>query len=458
MADGINTPDDPLAWDEPLFDPEDTPSRGMRPLNLDAEPDTPRSGIRVADMQAAGQPKTNPSLRLDIRRAEPRRSPAINLILLGAAALITLVAAALYMQQDDAPTRVGIVPKVAGDPTEQPTRTPQPPTTTPDVPTPAPVALVADSVVPPDVVAELLARPGFTAPPTDGIYRLQNPFTIAPARARGKIEKYRIQSGDTLEKIARRFGLMQDTLIWSNDITYVNRLQPGEELNIMPVDGVLHSSKEGETIQAIADAYKVSPYVILDSEFNLFLRNAAPETSLPAGLSIIVPGGVSEKKAVYWNPGITITKGDGGTSRSSGTISFGGGPGACGAQPNAGGTGSLRIPLPPIYRVGRGFTAYHTGVDLQAPTGTTVFAADGGTVIFAGWSNWGYGNSVVIAHGNLVTLYGHMNSINVTCGQSVGAGQPIGTVGNTGNSTGPHLHFEVRIGETPDNPYNYLAF
>jgi murein DD-endopeptidase MepM/ murein hydrolase activator NlpD len=95
---------------------------------------------------------------------------------------------------------------------------------------------------------------------------------------------------------------------------------------------------------------------------------------------------------------------------------------------------------------------------LGAPIGTTVFAADGGTVIFAGWSNWGYGNSIVVAHGRLITLYGHLSRIGVTCGQGVSQGTPIGAVGSTGNSSGPHLHFEVRVGETPDNPENYLTF
>ncbi len=106
----------------------------------------------------------------------------------------------------------------------------------------------------------------------------------------------------------------------------------------------------------------------------------------------------------------------------------------------------------------RGFSAGHTGIDLSAPTGTSVFAADAGTVIFAGWSNWGYGYSIVLAHGSYLTLYGHLSAVSVSCGQRVGKGALIGAVGSTGNSSGPHLHFEVRPGGVPVDPRGYLAF
>ena len=97
----------------------------------------------------------------------------------------------------------------------------------------------------------------------------------------------------------------------------------------------------------------------------------------------------------------------------------------------------------------------HTGVDINVGYGTPVYAADGGTVILAGW-NGGYGNCIVINHGNgLTTLYGHLSSINVSVGQSVGRGQTIGLVGSTGNSTGPHLHWEVAVNGQRVNPLSY---
>jgi murein DD-endopeptidase MepM/ murein hydrolase activator NlpD len=414
---------------EPLYDPNDTPPHGLRAVQAPA-PITDR-----------------------IRRR--RRGGLSNALLVGAAALITTFAAVLYLADNGertprpAPTGAALLPTVTTRPTDLPTA---PPTDAPPAISDMTVALGGG--VPPDVVAELLRAPGRSAPPADGLYRAQNPFTIAPARSRSGVISYRIQPGDTLEKIAERFGLSQDTIVWNNDGIFVNRLQPGDALTILPEDGVLHRTRQEQTIQAIAEQYKVSPFKILDSDYNPILRAASATTLLPAGMTLMVPGGVSDKKAIYWNPGISIEGG----SAGGGSVSFGGGPGSCGAQPNVGGTGTLVVPLPPNYVVTRGFLPYHTGIDLSAPSGTTIFAADGGTVIFAGWSNWGYGNSVVIAHGRLITLYGHMSRLSVNCGQQVSQGTPIGAVGNTGNSRGAHLHFEVRIGEVPDNPESYLSF
>lgn len=110
------------------------------------------------------------------------------------------------------------------------------------------------------------------------------------------------------------------------------------------------------------------------------------------------------------------------------------------------------------YTVTRGFSSWHPGVDLAAPIGTSVYAANSGTVIFAGRNNWGYGNAIVISHGPFATLYGHLNSVNVSCGQTVGTGQIIGTVGNTGNSSGPHLHFEILYNGIRGNPQSTISF
>lgn len=106
----------------------------------------------------------------------------------------------------------------------------------------------------------------------------------------------------------------------------------------------------------------------------------------------------------------------------------------------------------PIY----GTRRLHAGIDFGAASGSAIVAANGGTVISAGWQS-GYGNTVVVSHGNgLTTLYAHQSSIAVSRGQSVGRGEVIGYVGSTGNSTGPHLHFEIRSNGTPVNPRPYL--
>ena len=98
----------------------------------------------------------------------------------------------------------------------------------------------------------------------------------------------------------------------------------------------------------------------------------------------------------------------------------------------------------------------HQGIDIGVPMGTPIKAAAAGTIIYCGWES-GYGNLTVIDHGgNLATAYGHQSSIAVTCGEHVAQGQVIGYVGCTGHCTGPHLHFEVRVGGNPVDPMGYL--
>lgn len=121
-------------------------------------------------------------------------------------------------------------------------------------------------------------------------------------------------------------------------------------------------------------------------------------------------------------------------------------------------TGSFRMPV--SGRLSSGFGSrwgnFHAGIDLAAPTGTPIYAADGGTVVEAGWHG-GYGYLVRIDHGNgFETYYGHTSKIYVTVGQKVAKGEKIAAVGSTGNSTGSHLHFEIRKDGTAKNPYNYL--
>ena len=129
-----------------------------------------------------------------------------------------------------------------------------------------------------------------------------------------------------------------------------------------------------------------------------------------------------------------------------------------------GGGGDLYRPVPGAITSAFGYRIHpifhvrkmHTGVDMHAGMGTPIHAAEGGTVISAGWRG-GYGKCVVISHGgNLATLYGHLSAIQVSVGERVGRGEVIGKVGSTGYSTGPHLHFEVRVGGSPVNPANYL--
>jgi murein DD-endopeptidase MepM/ murein hydrolase activator NlpD len=101
--------------------------------------------------------------------------------------------------------------------------------------------------------------------------------------------------------------------------------------------------------------------------------------------------------------------------------------------------------------------ANHPAIDIAGSTGSPVWASDNGVVVYAGWSNYGYGNLIVVDHGNgWQTLYAHLNSISVGCGQSVNQGQGIGGLGSTGNSSGTHLHFAMIYVGTKVNPWNFL--
>ncbi|PYS82084.1 MAG: hypothetical protein DMF67_14245 [Acidobacteria bacterium] len=105
---------------------------------------------------------------------------------------------------------------------------------------------------------------------------------------------------------------------------------------------------------------------------------------------------------------------------------------------------------------GGGSAEFHPGQDIAAPRGTSVVAAADGTVVQAGWQN-GYGQEVVVDHGHgLTTRYGHLSKIEVAAGQSIRRGEELGQVGSTGRSTGPHLHYEVRIDDVAVSPLHYL--
>lgn len=119
--------------------------------------------------------------------------------------------------------------------------------------------------------------------------------------------------------------------------------------------------------------------------------------------------------------------------------------------------GHHRITSPFGYRIHPilGYKKFHTGIDISGANGTPVVAAASGTVIASRFMG-GYGNCIMVDHGSKVTVYGHLSGRAVSVGQSVSGGQTIGYIGSTGMSTGPHLHFEVRVNGSVQNPLNYL--
>jgi len=285
------------------------------------------------------------------------------------------------------------------------------------------------------------------------------PFTIIPDRPRTEFITYDVQDGDTIEDIAERFSLRPESIAWTNDRALMQRwLQPGDSLNIPPTDGVLVKSVgTTKTIADYAAEYNIdNPYAIIDSPLNPELRTAVPDTVPPDATDIFIPGGEAEN--IVWVAAIEVTDdGTVGSASTSGGSSGGvtsaprtpqvrfqaGEPGDCGLQDAVGGTAWVN-PMSSGYRITRGFTSYHNGIDLAASPGTPVMAANGGRVIFSGWNGFGYGYMIAIVHGNTMTVYGHLSAYYTSCGQDVFAGQVIGEVGSSGNSSGPHLHFEIR--------------
>ena len=282
------------------------------------------------------------------------------------------------------------------------------------------------------------------------------PYTIIPDRPRDTVVTYTVKPGDTLFAIANMFGITPNTLFWANSETLgdnVHMLQPGIDLYILPVEGVYHFSDGEHSLQWIADRYNANVEDIINSEYNE-LSEYTPDDIPPWGMRIVVPGG--QREIVDWTPPIVET-----VDERTGTVIRGFMPGMAGSCPpitGRGGTGVWSRPLS-SYTITTPFMTGHSGIDLAAPLGTPVMAADSGVVIFSGWNDWGYGILVVLDHGNgWTSYYGHLSATAVSCGQFVSRGEYIGQVGSTGRSTGPHLHFELRWAHTPDNPALYIGF
>ena len=320
----------------------------------------------------------------------------------------------------------------------EPTATLLPATRIVEAPTPV-SGLIAQPTISAEQILELLA----TLPEAEPGGLPYDPFTIIPNRVRTKMTTYLAKRGDSVNAIAARYGLQPESIAWCNNHELAQIVRPGDIVNIPPEDGACHTvlRAQGKDVREIAAQYGVDdPYLVIEAPANN-LPDVSPETLLPSNTHLFIPGG--EGPYITWNAPVQQ---DG----AGNVVAFDPqSPYSCGSR-YGGGTWWTN-PLPNGTWV-RGFYAGHSGIDIAANTGTPIYAANGGPILYAGWNNWGYGNTVVIGHGAFSTLYGHMSSIAVRCGQSVDAGQVIGYVGSTGNSSGPHLHFELRYLNQPRNP------
>ncbi len=390
-----------------------TPEGTERAPDGDPAPGSPASLLDMIESkgdttdQVPARPKKQPALAVS-------RPPTWGWLvsLLGWAVALAAVATAVFLWANPPAEPV----QAEAPPTPRPTRTPD-----------------SATQAPPEVALPPLVQgsaAGF-------VPRLANLHTIIPNRPRSDTISYTVDFGDAIFSIASTFNISPETVLWANyDLLNDNPdfLEVGMELNIPPVNGVYYQWQEGDTIEAVAEAFEAEVNDILNFTANqLDLVNPAIEP----GTWVMVPGGHREFR--QW----LIPVFDRG---NAGVLSLALGPGACpGSYTGPVGSGAFIWPTGNHTLSGNDFWDGHLAIDIGVVSGDPVGAADAGVVVFSGWANGGYGNTVIVDHGNgYQTLYAHLNSVTRPCGAGVGPGTTIGLGGSTGNSTGSHLHFEVR--------------
>lgn len=231
-----------------------------------------------------------------------------------------------------------------------------------------------------------------------------------------QVTVHKVESGETLWDIAHKHDLNIDSLIGANNISNMNSIKPGQEFKILPVKGIIYRVSPGESVASIADKFGIKAKTIMEDnnidspsslkiDQKLLLRGATPEFSYQDRLDQKFMYPINTRITSYYGP-----------------------------------------------RWGR----MHEGIDFAAPMGSPIRAVSSGRVVYSGWAS-GYGKVVIIQHQRgLKTLYAHNSKLLVRNRESVGKGEVISRSGNTGNSTGPHLHFEVQVNGRPENPLNYI--
>jgi murein DD-endopeptidase MepM/ murein hydrolase activator NlpD len=279
---------------------------------------------------------------------------------------------------------------------------------------------------------------------------------VAEINRKRELQLYTVIEGDTVFGIALKFGLAPETVLWSNFKTLKDNpdlLSIGQQLIIPPQDGLIIEVEQGDTIDGLARRFGVPADVIAKEPINTLSDINAP---LGLGQIIYVPGG--QRETVVWQVPKPVATGK--VVRGAKVYRVG----VCGevAIPQLG-SGAFNWPANRRYLSGYNFSAWHAGLDIAGRLGEPIYAIDGGTVTYAGYSlnaagvPVGYGQYVVLDHGNgYVSLYAHASQLYVKCGQQVRRGAVIAAVGSVGKSTGPHLHFEIRLNGGAVNPWTVL--
>ncbi|MBT3817251.1 MAG: M23 family metallopeptidase [Candidatus Magasanikbacteria bacterium] len=247
---------------------------------------------------------------------------------------------------------------------------------------------------------------------------------------------YVVRSGDVIGKIAEQFGIGVNTILWANNLTARSFIRPGDELDILPEDGLVHNVARGDTVSKIAKTYDTDPAAVV--AFNKLKKDGS---DIVVGEELFIPGGVKKIARTRY-----VTRPSSFTSVSA--------PAPSVSAPA--GSGFL---WPAKSRIITQYYGWrHTGLDIGGPSGNPLYASKAGTVTKSqcGW-NGGYGCYIILDHGGGVqTLYAHASQLYVSVGENVSQGQNIAGMGTTGNSTGNHIHYEVRINGKRQNPLHYV--
>lgn len=275
--------------------------------------------------------------------------------------------------------------------------------------------------------------PSVDDPILNSLYETRTNISQKP---RSETIDYEVKSGDTISTIAEKFNISTDTIKWANDLTSLDSIKPGQKLKILPVSGVAHTVKSGDNLESVAKKYSAESQSIVDFPFN----DVPDDFKLKVGQVLIVPDGVPAKAPA--------------PKARPAPLYLAQGP----SSPTFTAPGGAQFIWPTHGVLTQYFAWYHPAIDVADRSGPGVVAADGGRIIVAGWPDAsGYGNRVVIDHGNgYTTLYAHFSNIYVTAGQIVSRGQLIGRMGSTGRSTGIHLHLEIRYKGVALNPLAIL--
>jgi murein DD-endopeptidase MepM/ murein hydrolase activator NlpD len=249
-----------------------------------------------------------------------------------------------------------------------------------------------------------------------------SPGALPPIPVSIKISSYTIKSGDTLEKVAKRFGLRQDTIISANNLQSASSIRSGVQLRIPNMDGISHRVRKGESLSSLARAYAIDMTRIVDA-------NDLASSTISAGQNLFIPNArlsSASLREFYGERFVWPARG--------------------------------RISSPFGYRANpfTGLRTYHSAIDIVVSVGTKVKATSDGSVADTGYNSV-FGNYIILKHASgYQSLYAHLSSIGVKEGASVAQNAVIGLSGNTGQSTGPHLHFSIFKNGQALDPAKYV--